>query len=572
MKKRILALFMSICILTSSLAFAVVDLPMERISGSNRYETAVNISKKTFESAGTVIIANGYNYVDALAASSLAAAIESPILLTDAGNLPAQTINEVQRLRATKAIILGGERTINSSVQNKLNDLGLETVRIGGQDRFETSELIFEELKRYSEIFEVMIATNEIDALASSPVRSTNIPLLLINKNSPSSFVSNLNLKKTVIGGELQIDNNLFNRIKADKRISGSNRYETAAIMAGMIDSKTAIIVNSENLVDAFTASSYATKNNYPILLSNNKKADDKTKEHIIKTGYQKLILIGGPSVLSNDIFKEYNNLREPKNINIKGSSGNYNIDYSYFGQFSNSGTEWWFRHPVSYYDGTKATIEDYRQNTVNKFGALWQAPQTGTKTVYLTFDEGYEYNNNTAKLLDIAKQKDVKFTFFLTDAYLNQSPEIVKRMAAEGHLVGNHSMRHERGSEIAARSVDATIEEYNQLETKYENLTGAKMSKFMRPPYGDYSDRYLAILQELGYVPVFWSFGYHDWDIYDQPSQSYALDSILKQLHDGSIILLHTISNTNIEIMPKLIDEIKAKGYKIETLDKLDI
>lgn len=573
MKRKLIVLFLIVSILLNTVAFADKEVPITRISGSNRFETAVNISSKTFNKSEYVLLANGYNYVDALAASSLAAQLKAPILLTDKNELPKSTINEMERLNANKVILLGGLSTITSSIEQNIKSMGYEVSRLGGVDRYNTSELIFEELTKHTEIFDCMITTNEIDALASSVVRGDNVPLIMINKNDPSEFVLDIKLNKIVIGGELQIDSSLFNKLKASKRISGSNRYETAIKLAEGIQSESAIIVNSTNLVDAFTASSFAVANKYPILLSAQDKIDKLTKKHIEESKYKNIILLGGENMLSSNLLIENKVERIPKNNKIKrNANGKFDIDYSYFGGFNSNGTEWWFKHPTSYYDGTKATIEDYRKVVVDKHNALWQAPETGKKTVYLTFDEGYEYNNNTAKLLDIAKQKGVKFTFFLTDAYLNQSPEVVKRMAKEGHLVGNHSMRHEKGSALANISVESVIDEYNILEAKYEQLTGMKMSKYMRPPYGDYSEKYLAILNELGYIPVFWSFGYHDWDIYDQPGHSFALDSILKQIHDGSILLLHTVSNTNIEIMPKLIDEIKAKGYAIETIDKIEL
>lgn len=573
MKRKLIVTLLLISIILNIVAFADKEIPITRISGSNRVETAVMISNRTFKKSEYVFLANGYNYVDALAASSLAAKLKAPILLTDKNELPKSTIDEMERLKAEKVVLLGGSSTISSSIEKEIDKLGYEVSRIGGIDRYNTSELIFEELVKHTEIFDCMITTNEIDALASSVIRGDNVPLIIINKNAPSKFVQDLNLNKIVIGGELQIDKNLYTKLNASKRISGSNRYETAMKLSEGIVSDSAIIVNSNNLVDAFTASSFAVANKFPILLSPQDKMEKQTKKFIEDKKYKNIILIGGESMLSSNLLVENRLERIPKNNKIKrNSSGRFDIDYSYFGGFNSSGTEWWFKYPTSFYDGTKATIEDYRKVVVDKYNALWQAPETGKKTVYLTFDEGYEYNNNTSKLLDIAKDKGVKFTFFLTDAYLNQSPEVVKRMAKEGHLIGNHSMRHAKGSELANVSVESIIDEYNILEAKYEQLTGMKMSKYMRPPYGDYSEKYLAILDELGYVPVFWSFGYHDWDINDQPGHAFALDSILKQIHDGSILLLHTVSNTNIEIMPKLIDEIKGKGYAIETIDKIDL
>ncbi|MDO5717494.1 MAG: cell wall-binding repeat-containing protein [Tissierellia bacterium] len=572
--KKIIAFLLTMAIALQSIAFAE-ELPSQsRISGSNRYETAVEISIHSFNNSDYVLLANGKNYVDALAASTLAAVLNAPILLTDTDEIPETTLKEIDRLGAYNMIILGGEKTISEKVYDKLLKDGNYVSRIGGKDRYETSELIYDEIIKHKEISEIMIAANEIDALASSPYRSDEIPLIILNTNNISKNIIDMDLKKTVVGGENQINSELFKILNADKRISGSNRYETAVKLSELIDSDEAVIVNSENLVDAFTASLFAIKNNYPILLSPSNRAEDFTKKYIKGKNIKNIFLVGGENMLKDSILEEFTAYREPKEDKIKydAATDSYKIDYRYFNSFDTRGTEWWFLRPSSFYKGIKATIEDSRKAIVDKFQALWQAPSTGEKTVYLTFDAGYDHNNNSFKILDIAKEKDVKFTFFLTDAYLNQSPDGAKRMEREGHLVGNHSVKHLVGSKLAAESVESVLEEYITVDKHYEKLTGKKMSKFMRPPMGDYSEKYLAILDELGYTPVFWSYAYHDWDINNQQNPETAYDGIIKQIHDGSILLLHAVSDTNVKILPRLIDELRSMGYKIETIDKIEV
>jgi peptidoglycan-N-acetylmuramic acid deacetylase len=143
--------------------------------------------------------------------------------------------------------------------------------------------------------------------------------------------------------------------------------------------------------------------------------------------------------------------------------------------------------------------------------------------------------------------------------------------MVAEGHLVGNHSFTHPSFPTLLSKSgVDAVVDEMRKVENSYYSLTGKKIASYMRPPMGEYSEATTYIMQKLGYKSVFWSFGYRDWETANQPSESYALKYITDNLHNGSILLLHTVSNTNVAILPKLIDKIRAKGYTISLISEL--
>lgn len=143
MKKRTILWVLALFLLITKPAYA--DSP-KRIEGSNRFETAVQISKETFETSRFVLIANGRNYVDALPASTLANHLKAPILLTEAGSLPEATLAEITRLGAEDAYVLGGETTVDPAVVEQLRAKGLVVSRIGGADRYETSELILDEI------------------------------------------------------------------------------------------------------------------------------------------------------------------------------------------------------------------------------------------------------------------------------------------------------------------------------------------------------------------------------------------------------------------------------------------
>lgn len=188
------------------------------------------------------------------------------------------------------------------------------------------------------------------------------------------------------------------------------------------------------------------------------------------------------------------------------------------------------------------------------------------TKTLYLTFDEGYE-NGYTSKILDVLKEKNVKAVFFVTSYYLEKNPDLVKRMVDEGHVVGNHSETH---SSMPTLTSDMTKfkEEFSDVESKYKEITGLDMKKFFRPPMGYYSERSLAMTNDLGYKTVFWSFAYDDWDPEKQPEVNYAKNKILDNLHNGSILLLHAVSKTNTEILGDVVDSARDAGYEFKLLN----
>ncbi len=188
-------------------------------------------------------------------------------------------------------------------------------------------------------------------------------------------------------------------------------------------------------------------------------------------------------------------------------------------------------------------------------------------RCIYLTFDAGYE-NGCTEKILDVLKEEQVPAAFFLVGNYIEENPNLVKRMEAEGHLVGNHTMHHPDMSAIAGKEDFA--EELTALESLYQSVTGKTMEKFYRPPQGKYSEENLRQAHELGYQTVFWSLAYVDWYENDQPSREEALNLLNKRIHPGAIVLLHSTSKTNEQIMQELIQGWKEKGYVFRSLTEL--
>ena len=202
----------------------------------------------------------------------------------------------------------------------------------------------------------------------------------------------------------------------------------------------------------------------------------------------------------------------------------------------------------------------------LEKYSAVYLG-DPGEKVIYLTFDAGYE-NGCTAKILETLAEQEVPAAFFLVGHYLEQNPDLVRRMAAEGHTVANHTYHHYDMSKIS----DPTTfqKELQSLEELYTEITGAQLSKYYRPPQGIYSEENLKMAQALGYRTVFWSLAYVDWNNDAQPTSQQAFSKLIPRIHNGAIVLLHSTSKTNADILGELISRWKEQGYRFATLDEL--
>ena len=205
-------------------------------------------------------------------------------------------------------------------------------------------------------------------------------------------------------------------------------------------------------------------------------------------------------------------------------------------------------------------------QGELSKYDAVYLG-NTEEKVLYLTFDAGYE-NGCTAKILDVLKKHEVPAAFFLVGNYLEKNPDLVRRMVAEGHTVGNHTMHHPDMSKIAEKA--AFSKELADLETLYQQITGADMPKFYRPPQGNYSKENLQMAKELGYKTVFWSLAYVDWNNDAQPSREQAFSKLIPRVHNGAVVLLHSTSKTNAEILDELLTRWTEMGYRFAPISEL--
>ncbi len=193
-------------------------------------------------------------------------------------------------------------------------------------------------------------------------------------------------------------------------------------------------------------------------------------------------------------------------------------------------------------------------------------AQKTDEKVIYLTFDAGYE-NGNTEAILDALKKHNAPATFFVVGTYLESSPDLVKRMVDEGHIVGNHTYHHKDMSQLA--DISSFSEELTSVETLFEEITGEEMHKFYRPPQGKYSESNLQMAQNLGYKTFFWSLAYVDWYQDDQPTKEEAFKKLIPRIHPGAIVLLHSTSSTNASILDELLTQWENLGYTFHSLEE---
>ena len=199
----------------------------------------------------------------------------------------------------------------------------------------------------------------------------------------------------------------------------------------------------------------------------------------------------------------------------------------------------------------------------LQKYDAYFCA-QGDEKVIYLTFDCGYE-NGNTEPILDALKKHNAPATFFVVGHFLESAPEIVKRMVEDGHTVGNHTYHHPDMSQISDKT--SFRKEMDDTASLFVETTGTDMAMYYRPPQGKYSTTNLQMAKELGYSTFFWSLAYVDWNQDSQPSHDEAFDKLTKRIHPGAIVLLHSTSKTNGEIMDELLTKWEEMGYTFRPL-----
>jgi len=242
---------------------------------------------------------------------------------------------------------------------------------------------------------------------------------------------------------------------------------------------------------------------------------------------------------------------------------GGIEIKNENYEQYKNEEFSWWFRRNENHKpsgSGESFPIEQY---------SAYYLDRTATeedKVFYITFDCGYE-NGFTPSILDTLAEKNVKAIFFVTKDFVVKNPEYVIRMKEEGHLVGNHTVRHLSSPTLTPEELAA---ELYDVAVTMEELTGYSIDPFFRTPMGDYSERVLKVVQDMGYTSAFWSIAYYDYDVNNQPGKDYVVDHFNTYHHNGCIALIHNISESNTQALGDVLDLLRDAGYRFGNLTEL--
>ena len=277
-----------------------------RVAGSDRIQTSVEVSKKYYESADTVIIANYEQFADSLSASALSKALKAPILLVKKDQLDSVVAQEIKRLGAKNVIVIGGEKSVDK-IKDSLSKYNLQT--IAGSDRYETSAKIAQEIIKLTGTKKAVIASGEVfaDALTVAPLANkNNMPILLVQPNNIPKATQEV-LKQIeeviIVGGEKTISKEVENKLPNPTRIAGANRYETAKKIYeyGFKDRSEVNIANGTNFADSLVIGSI----DCPILLAEANEIPEATKQAFKESKFEKVNVFGGENSINESIVKE---------------------------------------------------------------------------------------------------------------------------------------------------------------------------------------------------------------------------------------------------------------------------
>ncbi|MFL0248699.1 leucine-rich repeat domain-containing protein [Candidatus Clostridium stratigraminis] len=405
-----------------------------RLSGNDRYGTALAISKSGWMQANTVIIATGTNYPDALSAAPLAKANDAPILLTEKGALSSDTISEIKRLKATKAILVGGTGVITTNIENQLKNIGVNFTRIGGINRYETSKLVAEKLGTSNGII-VATGLNFPDALSIAPIAGIKaMPILLSPKDgldpSVASFIKGKTIPVSYIVGETGVlGNKVYSSVPNSIRLGGINRYETNRIInkqfEGDLRFGTAFLATGNDFPDALSGSALAAKNNAPIILTDKNSITNDTLNFIKSEGVINVSILGGTGAISKNVQDVLtntinNNIVNPSSVSLNKTTNILTI-----------GTTDTLIATVSPSNATNKNVQWSTSNsnvaTVDAAGKV-TAIGTGTATITVTTVDGNKIASCTITVNDIVTFKDKNLEQAVRNAINKPEGTIYKR------------------------------------------------------------------------------------------------------------------------------------------------
>lgn len=305
--KKILGLMLAGMMLANvvpQVSLASNDYNVKRIQGVHRYETAAGIAESAFTKSDRAVLVSGSNFADALSAGNLAD--HAPIFLFEKPDMMQRAINTMRSLDVKEVVIIGGEKSVPKSVEEKLKEKNFKVIRIAGRNRYETSTKLAKQLKAKNKD-NVVLANGEkfADALSAAPyaVQKKQTLVLTDGKTLPKDVKAQD--VKTIIGGEKSVNIKGLNKAQ---RISGKDRYETSLeVLKHMNKTQSAVIADGRDYPDALAAAPYAVKKNTGILLSND-SAIDKIKEYVDSQNISDITLIGGEKSVSKYQEEKFKN------------------------------------------------------------------------------------------------------------------------------------------------------------------------------------------------------------------------------------------------------------------------
>lgn len=290
-----------------------------RIAGDNRFATAEEISKNYFNRADTLYITSGHALTDALVMSPLTKGAEGPVLLTNAETLPIETIREVQRIKPTEIVIIGGENSVSLGVESKLRGLGYSVTRIAGSTRYETAVEIGKNVQLVSEANKAYLVNGVkgVDAISiSGPAKGEGAPVLLVGEDFLPDEVEKFLMENsinqvTLIGGSatlgLEIEKRLLELDIAYNRIGGDDRYHTSLLInkSKYTSSSDVFVANGTSLVDALSAGPVAGRGDIPLVLVAQDRVPVGVRSYVTSLGASKITTFGGVNSVSQRVMEE---------------------------------------------------------------------------------------------------------------------------------------------------------------------------------------------------------------------------------------------------------------------------
>lgn len=312
-------ILLSICCFLSLLFIATYKVSAapstQRFGGSDRYGTSVQISQNNWKQSDYVVIVSGENFPDALCAAPLAKKYNAPILLTQSSNLSSSTLQEIQRLNAKNAFIVGGTSVVSQNVQNQLTTLNISCTRIQGQDRYETSVKVAQIIGTSSGIV-IASGENFPDAVSIAPIAAAKqMPILLTQStNLPDSvknFINSNNATSNcyIVGGTSSVSDSAINGLSNYKRLSGDDRYQTnSAVINEFLGSSgfsNIYLADGEGFADALSGSAVAATTSSPIILVNNSYCTNSPIIQSNLNNISQINILGGSAVVPDTLVQK---------------------------------------------------------------------------------------------------------------------------------------------------------------------------------------------------------------------------------------------------------------------------